>query len=533
MNCPVKNIWLVTREYAGIAEAGGVKNVACSLAEGLVRQKREVTVFIPHYGFVTNDHTFLFSGYVQVAKKRYYIKFSLAKVHGVEIILIGSVLFTQKHSVYVYTEEEVIKIPGAIRGKGHIDGDIMNMILQKAVLYFSRKTCSVPDVLHCQDAHTAILPALIRTDPLYLQVFSDTSIVVTIHNAGPGYRQVIPDFSRAVLLTGLAESVLKKAVFNGNVEPFLLAAEYGILTTVSPWYAMELTSHRFDHFTEGLSGEFERRGIKIIGITNGIDFKKYQAQDISCSLLPFPFDPVKGDLDGKYRCRKAFLAYIASFTNTPALTCFGSLEDVPHAVYFSYHGRIAWQKGLDVLEKSAKIVLDTVPQARFIIHGQGDTVLESILVSLAKEYPGRFVFLCGYERSLARLAVAVTDFLVLPSMFEPCGLEDFIGQIFGTLPVAHAVGGLQKIIHGESGFLYSSELYGNDVDNLARLLIDIASPIVSSDLPGCSGVPSYLGMIRYASAIHVRDTYNWDSIIMHHYIPLYEKRRYRLPSPHP
>jgi starch synthase len=527
MKKSVKTVWIVTREYAGIAEAGGVKNVACSLAEGLVRQGKQVCVIIPRYRFVATDSSFLFSSTVAVSNHVYPLTFSSAIINGVHIIFIESELYLNKHAVYVYTDQESKSIPGAVRGKGHFDVDIMNMILQKAVLQYALITGTVPDVLHCQDAHTAILPALARTDPVYCRLFSKTALAVTIHNAGPGYRQAIPYSENSVMLTGLDPTVLEKALFNGNIEPFLLAAEYSRLTTVSPWYAKELTSNTFNEFSEGLSGEFERRGVKITGITNGIDYEKYQTQDIGCSQLPYAFDPSRGDLEGKYRCRKFFLDRIADFPEVSGLTCFGTLEDVPHAVYYSYHGRIAWQKGLDVLERSAKIVLDALPQARFIILGQGDPALESILISLAHEYTGRFVYIRGYERSLARMAVAVSDFLVLPSLFEPCGLEDLIGQIFGTIPVAHAVGGLQKIIHGESGFLYKGHGSENEVSLLADLLIEIAAPIVASDRIGCSGVPCYLGMIQYSSTIHVRETYSWDSIIRHHYIPLYERNLIR------
>jgi len=398
----------------------------------------------------------------------------------------------------------------------------MNMLFEKAVLAYSKKTGIVPDVLHCQDAHTAILPALVRTGTETGPLFGNTTIAVTIHNAGPGYRQVIPGLERAVALTGLDAEILAKAMLHGNVEPFLLAAEYGILTTVSPWYAKELTSREYDQFTEGLSGEFERRGVKITGITNGIDLEKYQPADTAASLLPFPFDPASGDLSGKYRCRKAFLARIKTLPESAGIVRYGRLDTDPRAIYFSYHGRIAWQKGLDVLEKTANAVLAGKPHARFIILGQGDPVLESMLENLADKYAGRFVYLRGYERSLARMAVAVSDFLILPSKFEPCGLEDFIGQIFGTIPVAHAVGGLQKIIHGKTGFLYSSTQSGNESGPLAQLLLELCAPLDASDGEGCASVPAYLGIIRHAARL-VRETYNWDTIIEERYLPLYGK----------
>lgn len=522
MSRAIDSVWLVTREYAGIAEAGGVKNVACSLAEGLVRQGCVTTVFIPRYGCVVQEGDFLFSCGITVAGNSYGINFSSTVIHGVTVIFVESPVYREKCAVYTYTAAEERTIPGVVRGKGHLDVDILNMILQKAVIAYTLHTGAVPDVLHCQDAHTALLPALIRTVPDYNRLFAETAFIVTIHNAGPGYRQTIPGVPRAKILTGIPEAVLERALLNGNVEPFLLASEFAQLTTVSPWYAEELASAKYDRDTEGLSGEFERRQVTVVGITNGIDADRYDPRETDRSLLPYAFDPEAGSLAGKYRCRKEFFRRIRAGSLGTEISCHGTIDDDPHTVYFSYHGRIAWQKGLDVLTKSAQLVLDHVPEARFVVLGQGDPVLESSLVRMSIRYNGRFVFLAGYERSLARMAVATSDFLVLPSMFEPCGLEDYIGQIYGTIPVAHAVGGLKKIEDGRNGFLYTSKNSGNDIGELSRILIDLAVEKATSDTEGVMGIPRFIEMIRYG-AKNVREVCNWDTIIERQYLPLYRE----------
>ena len=522
MTTHIKSIWLITREYAGVAEAGGVKNVSCSLAEGLARQGKQVTVFIPRYACVSMESKYLFSETLCIACEEYPVNFSVAYLHGVEIIFIESWLFAEKHAVYVYTESEAEVIPGAVCGKGHADADIMNMILQKAVLAYAIRTGFVPDILHCQDAHTALIPALVRTENPYSDVFDRTALLVTIHNAGPGYRQVISDIYSAAYLTGLSHGILEKGLLNGRIEPFLLAAEYAHLTTVSPWYASELTSSAYDSFSEKLSGEFEKRHITVTGITNGIDYDRYDPRDVSASLLQYPFDPITGRLEGKYQNRIYFFNILGKLSENPNMTCFGGLRQNPHAVYFTYQGRIARQKGLETLVASAKIVLGTIPEARFIILGQGEPYLETILIRMVQEYPGRFLFVRGYERSLARLAVTISDFLVLPSVFEPCGLEDLIGQIYGSLPVAHAVGGLQKIVDGKTGFLYSSGHEENDAIVLANLLVSLAKPIIASDREGCVGVPAFFEMIRFAAG-QVRQVSNWNMIISESYLPFYEK----------
>lgn len=522
MNPEPKSIWLVTREYAGIAEAGGVKNVACSLAEGLSRRGVAITVFIPRYACVPQTGTILFSSTVSVLSTDHAVSFIASELHGIPVILIESGIFSEKDDVYVYSDRESRIVHGAIRGQGHNDMDCMNLVHQRSVLEYARICGTVPDIVHCQDAHTALLPALARTDPRYKKLFASTAFAVTIHNAGPGYRQLVPGIDRAVQLASLDREVLEPGMFNGNLEPFLLAAEYARLTTVSPWYAQELTSHRYSAMTEGLSAEFERRGTRITGIVNGIDYHRYEPADTACSLLPFAYDPPSGEFAGKYHARTCFVDHLDTLVKKSSLICHGSLDRTPESVFFTYQGRIVWQKGLDDFIYAAHDVIERIPQARFIVLGQGDPVLEDMLKQTAARFPGSFVFLQGYERSLARLSVAVSDFLVLPSKFEPCGLEDYIGQIFGTIPVAHAVGGLQKIEEGETGFLYHAGISGNCATILADRLVSLARPVIATGGFGAAGVPEYRRMLVNA-ATYVRQQCNWDTIIEQDYLPVYRE----------
>ncbi len=520
MSAEPESVWLVSREYAGIAEAGGVKNVACSLAEGLSRRGVALTVFIPRYGCVNLSGELLFSSTVTVLGFKHRVSFISAEMHGIPVILIDADVFSGKDDVYVYSERESRMVHGAVRGQGHNDMDLMNLVHQRSVLEYARIGGTVPDIVHCQDAHTALLPAIARKDPVYGDLFASTAFVVTIHNAGPGYRQLVPGIDRAEQLLSLPREVLEPGMFNGNLEPFLLASEYASLTTVSPWYALELTSHRYGAMTEGLSAEFERRRTSIKGIVNGIDYHRYEPSDTSCSLLPYAYDPVQSNFDGKYRARKFFVDNLEALANESSLVRHGNIEDDPGSVYFTYQGRIVWQKGLDDFINAARDVIVRIPGARFIVLGQGDPVLEEMLVRTAEAFPGSFVFLQGYERSLARLSVAVSDFLVLPSKFEPCGLEDYIGQIFATIPVAHSVGGLQKIEEGKTGFLYHADISGNCATILADRLVSLARPILESGGAGAASVQKYRIMLQHA-ALHVQKNCNWDTIIRDFYIPFY------------
>lgn len=509
------NVWHVTREYAGIAEAGGVKNVACSLAEGLVRQGAKCTVFIPFYGCTMmkrlskiTELSSSISGII-CGDSIYRVAYGQTEVKGVRIIFVMHRIFTEKKSVYVYTAEDEKENPEFIRGSGHKDANIMNTVFQKAVIAFAQLSGEYPDVIQCQDAHTALIPAFAKASPQLARSFANTRFFVTIHNAGEGYRQQFNSILEAYSLTGLPMPMLQTGLMNGHVEPFLLASVYARLSTVSPWYARELLDVN-DKFTGGLAQNFAEKHIAVKGITNGIDVDRYSPSDIEKSLLPYAFNPKEGDLDGKMSCRDWFIKAIAENFNVPGLECFGSVTDKPGNVYFAYHGRLVHQKGLDVLADSAEIVLKKNPAACFIVIGQGDSSLEERHKAIAEKNKGRYVYIRGYERSFVRLCVAVADFLVLPSFFEPCGLEDFIGQIFGTIPVAHAVGGLKKIINGKTGFLYES----NTCENLAQTLLNLVDKVKES--------PDELISIIKTASRYVEQEYTWDRVIEQQYLPMYK-----------
>ena len=536
-----EEIWIATREYAGIAEAGGVKNVAQSLAEGLARLGKKTVVFIPKYGCVDEFSVDLFSTEVHCAGKKHTVTFSETHSGTVAIILVAADIFLQKRAVYTYTEEDERDIPGAVRGKGHFDTDEVNAVFQLAVIAYAKETSLRPDIVHCQDGHVAMIPALAREGSSYLgdvrPLFERTGFVTTVHNAGAGYRQVISSIERARELTGLPLPVLSKGLLCGRIEPFLLAAEYGRLSTVSPWYADELVSEAGDKHTEGLSLEFARRGIKIEGITNGIDFHRYNPSNPSKSYISFPYKPWEGDIGGKLRFRKLLVENI-DLLDAGTVVRTGYLKPEENSVFFAYQGRIAEQKGIRVLLGAGKRLLERVPCARFLVMGQGEREMEEELERFAIEHEGRAVFARGYDRIGARQIICAADFVVLPSAFEPCGLEDYIAQILGSIPVAHAVGGLQKIVNGKTGFLYQTEEEKAEEETLADLLVFLAQKMLKESAEsgaepkenGGGGEPR-LAEIIAAAAQNVVQNCGWISIIEKSYLPLYELARLEVQKP--
>lgn len=521
-----KKVWLVSREYAGIAEAGGVKNVACSLCEGLASKGVDVTLMIPRYGctdfVLTTGYTpnVIPPQHILVDGRDCVVSFDKAHVGKVEVIFIIHQIYSEKTGVYTYTLADERRNSSHVRGTGFHDALMMDVLFQKAVLVYGMVSKALPQIIHCQDAATALIPAMARCVDEFRDSYSPVKFAVTVHNAGPGYHHDFQSLEEAVSYTGIPSSHLIDCMNGGAVEPFLAAGHFAALTTVSPWYAQELLDPD-NRDTMGLSQLFIGKGYSITGITNGIDCYRYDPSSKHSSLLPFAFSPEKGILEGKYKNRRYFIQNYASASSKMLSSDFirsGSISDSDiegkrgkRAVYFCYHGRIASQKGIDVLADAAAMLLSARKDVRFLLVGQGESALENKLSQLAMNFPGKCVYLQGYDRAVSRLSTAAADFIVLPSKFEPCGLEDFIAQLYGTIPVAHATGGLKKIIDGKTGFLYEE----NSGENLFRVLNELAD-LARSDF-------SKLGKIISCGAEYVQKKYDWTSVIRDKYLPFYRE----------
>ncbi len=510
------NIWMVSREYAGIAEAGGVKNVVCSLSEALVRTGNSVTCFLPFYGCVNSQVLSVFKQYeyettVFSAGANYSVSYSSGFLNGVRIVLVGAECFYEKQNVYTYNAEDKAHFPECRIGEGYSDQHLMNSIFEKAIFAYGDEIFTqkdAPDIVHCHDACTAALPAI--TEFFKRNSFENTKFVVTIHNAGPCYHHEFKNIEEAAFYTNLPNSILAGALNGNRVEPYLLASATATLTTVSPDYAAELCDPATAN-TDGLAPIFAERRIKIFGITNGIDICRYTPEDTGISRLPYAFSPEEGLLDGKYMCRSYFIENVGG-KDSPELSVLprSGFLDENGRVYFCYHGRLVRQKGIYVLLEAAQEVLDKIPEARIIINGQGEEELRDMCSAFARKNPGRVCFFYGYEKSFSRLFTAVADFALLPSEFEPCGTEDYIAQIYGTVPVAHATGGLNKILDKKTGFLYKP----NSAAVLSGLMIQLSKKKLED-------ARAFDVIVRNAARC-LRENYTWEIVAKNKYQKLYE-----------
>jgi starch synthase len=518
----INNIWMLTREYDSVAGAGGVKDVSRQLAEALARLKKSVTVILPCYGFMNpkglgftrQPLSFTVDMNYTAEDRREEVTLWKKRLHGVVIYLVDADRYREKNSIYTYTAEDEAKNPYQVQGSGHFDYFAMNVLLQKAALDLMIILNKKPDIIHCQDGHTAILPAMLREGTGYRHYFSTkTAAIVTIHNAGHGHHQEVRDLPFARAISGLPSNLIHNNLLDGAFDPFLAASSFAVLNTVSENYARELRETDDDALTGWLGHRLMTRGIRLEGITNGFnpaDFDTTRPKELG---LAAAYDPAKGDLAGKKICRRTFLQ---SFAQPPGkgVNRFGTLTDDPGKPLFTLIGRLSPQKGVDILLPVLETLLDSESEFQMLILGSGAKDFEQSLAKLAqkKENRGRICLLLGYNSLLANKIYAAGDFFLIPSRYEPCGLTDYIAQLAGNLPIVHHVGGLVKVEDGVTGFAFTEY----SPETLLAAMLKAITVFKES--------PEQILSMQETAATRIRQKYTWDMVVQR-YLALYKKAR--------
>ncbi|HEX8798833.1 MAG TPA: glycogen synthase, partial [Terriglobales bacterium] len=279
------------------------------------------------------------------------------------------------------------------------------------------------DVFHCHDWQTALVPVLLRTsysdDPLVKNI----PVVFTIHNMG--YHGQFP---RDVLgRVGLPPTVFhpEGIEFYGSVNFLKGALVYSdYLTTVSRKYAQEIQTSEFGF---GLEGVVRSRADRLVGILNGVDYSSWSPE--RDALIPMKYS--SKNLDGKRTCKMALLDEY-------------KLSKDPNRPVMGIVSRFADQKGFDLIaEIAGQLVHEELSLA---VLGTGERKYEGLFRALAKDFPGRVGAVVAYDNRLAHLVEAGSDMFLMPSRYEPCGLNQIYSLRYGTVPIVRATGGLDDTI---------------------------------------------------------------------------------------
>jgi len=415
-------VLFATSELADLVKTGGLGEVSAGLPRALRQHGADVRVLLPGYPAV-------------LAKCRELrVVGSLPGRASIPPCRIGAVRLADGLAVYVVLAPSLYERRGSPYcrpdGAEWADNDLRFGRLGLAAAQLAQGRGGLgwqPDVLHVNDWHAGLAPAYLRWEG------AAVPSVLTVHNIA--HQGVFSAEHRHAL--GIPEHAfdMNGLEFHGQIS-FLKAGLYYAdhVCTVSPSYAREVTTPALGGGLHGLTtGLAERR--QLSGIANGIDESWDPCRD---PHLPMAFDAA--DLRGKWAAAEVVRTGLCLAPSDGPL--------------FGVVSRLVPQKGLDIVAAAAAgIVRDG---GQIAILGLGDPATEQMLNKLARSYRDNIAVLVGFNEPMARRIIGGSDFCLMPSRYEPCGLTQMQAQRYGTLPIAHATGGLADTIEdGETGFLFS------------------------------------------------------------------------------
>jgi len=410
-------IVMVASESNPLCKTGGLADVVYSLSRELVNNGHEVFVFVPFYKSLKNKGipaVYSYYDYVDMSWRHQYIGVFNLEIDGIKFKLIDNDLYFNRDNLYGYDD----------------DGErfaYFSLAVQKIIHHENLK----PDIVHVHDWQAGMLPALMKGAPLdnYKIHF-----VQTIHN--PAFKGFL-DKSALGDLYNLSDDMYDSgAVRLDNAVSTLKAGIYFAdkLTTVSPTHRNELLTKEL---SQGLNEVLELRKDDFVGIVNGIDVKEFDP--ITDKKIAANYS-AKAFLSGKKACKQALLDYF-NIPNKEGPT-------------FGLVSRLTWQKGISLILQNAKYLIDR--GANIIFLGSGEKNLEEAIESLRRIYPNQVGVYIGYNDDIAHKVYAGSDFFLMPSLFEPCGIGQIIAQRYGSLPIVRETGGLKDTVHAEiDGFSFA------------------------------------------------------------------------------
>ncbi|MBU6367628.1 MAG: glycogen synthase [Gemmatimonadetes bacterium] len=441
-------ILFVAAEVAPLVKTGGLADVAGALPAALQAAGHDVCVIMPFYQRLRAQGVAVLgpvaATFLPAGERMEECRVWRATDHPVPLYLLDIPAAFARPGIY-----------------GDGDDDRRFILFARGVLAAMQHRREVhgwiPDVVHANDWHAALVPHYCKTTLAY--TFGRIGTVCTIHNLA--YQGRFNPFTLA--LAGLTEGGLLENQWGPRVAGafnFLargLAAS-DVITTVSPTYAREI---RTAEYGEGLEGLLLARQHRLVGILNGLDTRLFDPATDPHLAAPYDADAPAG----KAAC-KAALQRELGWAEAPDRPLLGVVS------------RLVSQKGLDLLLDALPWLLrDTA--AQLVVLGSGEHGLESAFHHAAAAHPGRLALRTGFDAALAQRIYAGTDLFLMPSRFEPCGLGQLIALRYGSVPVVRATGGLQDTVregYEGNGFVFHPVDAGEFVGAIARALEAYRTP---------------------------------------------------------
>ncbi|MEE9430386.1 MAG: glycogen synthase GlgA [Melioribacteraceae bacterium] len=418
-------ILFVTSEVVPFVKTGGLADVSSSLPQKLQELGHQVRLVVPKYGAI-DERKYKIHEVVRlkdltttIGKKEvvYSLRSSFlvgAKARVQLYFLDNDEYFGKRRSLY----------SDPLTGKDYKDNDERFILLAKSIFELVAKLGWIPDIIHCNDWQGGMIPLYLKTLFKDEPKFKDIKTVFTIHNLN-----LKGEFPKANFVnTGLPEEYKneKGVLHNGKVSFLKAGIQYAdVISTVSETYAKEICKYK--ELGNGLFSVLKSREKDIHGILNGIDSNIWNPEKDKQIAKKYSIKTVDGKADNKKVLLEKFgLEYDE---NRPVIGMISRLNDL---------------KGFDLIQKSFKDLMKL--DAQFILLGNGEKKYHTFFEKALSKYPEKFACYLGFDDQLAHLISAGSDMYLMPSKYEPCGLNQMYSLVYGTVPIVRETGGLADTV---------------------------------------------------------------------------------------
>ena len=408
------HIAFAASECVPFSKTGGLADVVGALPRALAAAGHQVSVYLPRYRQTKLTDAQIVVRSITVPfddRYRFCSVVTGGNRSGIKFYFVDYPPFFDRDALY-----------GTSAGD-YPDNAERFALFSRALLEAS-KILGVPDVFHCHDWQSALVPVMLRT--LYSEdpAFRDVATVFTIHNMG--YQGLFPPDILPLLMLPWDLFTISKLEFFGNVNFLKGALVFSdFITTVSRKYSQEIQTTEYGF---GLEGVLRDRASTVTGILNGVDYDEWSPQ--TDKFIVARYSPQ--DLSGKAKCKQDLLA------------TFGVTNADSKSPVIGIVSRFAAQKGFDLIAQ----IMDRLAREDMIIValGTGDKEYEEMFLRMQKQFPQKIAVKIAYDNAIAHKIEAGADMFLMPSKYEPCGLNQIYSLKYGTVPIVRATGGLDDTI---------------------------------------------------------------------------------------
>ncbi|HWP81877.1 MAG TPA: glycogen synthase GlgA [Bacteroidota bacterium] len=423
------NILFVSSEVEPFAKTGGLADVSSALPKAIKELGHEVRIMMPRYRFIS-ERKFKLHDIIRLKD----IPIPVGK--ETEVGNVKSSFITNlkdKVQVYFLDNAKYFGRDGVYQSPtsktDYKDNDERFLFFCRGVLETLKRLGWQPDIIHCNDWQTGLIPVYLKT--LYADdpAFKNVRTVFTIHNMA--YQGAFPPetFEKTGLPKGLFSPNGVEAY--GKVNFLKAALQFSdVITTVSQKYAEEICSS--PELGAGLNGLLMHRKNDLYGILNGIDYQKWTPWCDDNIYRKFDIKSIEAKIDNKRALAQKF-----GLTYNPQTPLIGSIT------------RLVEQKGFDLVLEILEELLKM--DVHYVLLASGEKNLEKRFEAIQKKHPDKMGIFFGFDEELAHLVEAGSDMFLMPSRYEPCGLNQMYSMRYGTVPIVRATGGLDDTVEDYSG----------------------------------------------------------------------------------